>query len=150
MKQTTMINAAQVNKRWYLIDATNVTLGELATVSATILRGKNKPTFTPHVDCGDNIVIINSDKLILTGNKLNNKKYYRHSLHPGGLKVTIAKDLLKNNSVRMVNLAVKGMLPKTKLGAKQLKNLFVYRNTNHKQEAQKPEPYPIKAKGAIK
>ncbi len=143
MKQTTMINAAQVNKRWYLIDATGKTLGHLATTAATILRGKNKPTFTPHVDCGDNIVIINSDKLILTGNKLNNKKYYRHSLHPGGLKVTIAKDLLKNNSVKMVNLAIKGMLPKTKLGDRQLKNVFIYRNENHKQQAQNPEPLSI-------
>ncbi len=143
MKQTTMINAAQVQKRWFLIDATNITLGHLATKTATILRGKNKPTFTPHVDCGDNVVIINSDKIVLTGDKLNKKKYYRHSLHPGGLKVTIAKDLLKNNSVRMVNLAIKGMLPKTKLGARQLKNVFIYRNADHKQESQKPEPYSI-------
>jgi len=139
-----MANENNVERKWYVVDAEGQTLGRLASEVAAILRGKNKPTYTPHVDTGDYVIIINADKVHLTGNKLQNKIYYRHSNHPGGLKERTAGEMLARNPERMLELAVKGMLPKNKLGRKMAKKLFVYRGSEHKHQAQKPEVYELR------
>lgn len=143
MRTTYMAKPNEVDRKWYILDAEGKRLGRLATEAATILRGKHKPQFTPHIDTGDFVIVINASKIELSGKKMENKKYYRHSGYPGGLKITIAADMLKKNPDRMIELAVKGMLPKGTLGRKQGMKLKVYAGTEHPHEAQKPELWEI-------
>ena len=140
---TFMANAANIERKWYVIDAKGKPLGRVAAKAAVMLRGKHKATFTPHVDCGDNIIIINAKEVTLTGNKLNQKMYYNHSGYTGGLRKRTAKEMLENYPVEMVERAVKGMLPKGRLGRAMYKKLFVYEGSEHKQQAQKPETIEI-------
>ncbi|MGH6761450.1 MAG: 50S ribosomal protein L13 [Phyllobacterium sp.] len=129
-----------VTKKWILIDAENIVVGRLASIVANILRGKHKPTFTPHVDDGDNVIIINADKVALTGNKVANKVYYWHTGHPGGIKERTAKQILEGRfPERVVEKAIERMVPRGPLGRRQMKNLRVYAGTNHPHEAQQPE-----------
>lgn len=137
--KTTYVNKATVKKEWLLIDAENEVLGRLAAKVAKLLRGKYKPSYTPHVDCGDNIVIINAEKIVLTGNKLTEKQYTRHTGYPGGQRHTNPAAVLATHPERVIEHAVKGMLPKSRLGRVVLKNLFVYAGSEHKQEAQQPK-----------
>ena len=139
MRQTTMANAATIERKWYVVDATDLTLGRLASEVASVLRGKNKPTYTPHVDTGDYVIIINAEKVKLTGNKLEDKMYYNHSGYPGGLRERNAKEMIQNYPEEMMERAVKGMLPHGRLGRAMGKKLFVYRGADHKHQAQKPE-----------
>jgi large subunit ribosomal protein L13 len=136
--KTVSANRATVTKEWVLVDATDVVLGRLASKVAKILRGKNKPSFTPHVDCGDNVVIINAEKVRLTGNKLNDKIYLSYSGYPGGQRIQTPSELLAKYPERLIEKAVKGMLPKNRLGSKIYGNLKVYVGPAHKQEAQNP------------
>ena len=136
--KTVSANRATVTKEWVLVDATDVVLGRLASNVAKILRGKNKPSFTPHVDCGDNVIVINAEKVRLTGNKLNDKIYLSYSGYPGGQRKQTPAELLAKYPERLVEKAVKGMLPKNKLGSKVYGNLKVYVGAEHKQEAQNP------------
>jgi large subunit ribosomal protein L13 len=136
--KTFMANENTIKREWFVIDAAGATLGRLATEVATVLRGKHKPTFTPHVDCGDYVIVINADKIVLTGNKWEDKKYYTHSTYPSGLKTRTAKELMAEKPIRMVELAIKGMLPKNKLGNQMYTKLFVYAGPEHKQQAQQP------------
>ena len=129
----------EVERSWYIIDAENKVLGKLATKIAVILRGKHKPVFTPHVDTGDFVVVINAKKVHLTGRKLANKMYYRHTGYPGGLKSMSAEEMLKKKPEDIIKLAVRGMLPKNKLGRKQLTKLKVYSGSNHPHKAQMPK-----------
>lgn len=144
MRTTFMAKASEVERKWYLVDAEGKTLGRLATEVASILRGKNKPTFTPNVDTGDHVIIINAEKVHLTGNKLNGKIYYRHSMYPGGLKQRTALEMRTNYPVQMIERAVRGMLPKNSLGSQMIKKLKVYAGTEHPHEAQKPEVYELR------
>ncbi len=144
MRTTYMAKANEVERKWYVVDASGQTLGRLASEVASIIRGKHKPQFTPHVDTGDFVVVINADKVVLTGKKLQNKKYYRHSLYAGGLKVTVAQDMLKNNPERMIELAVHGMLPKTRLGQTLKTKLKVYAGSEHPHSAQQPEVWTLR------
>jgi len=137
--KTVSANDKTVNKEWVLVDAEGQTLGRLASKVAKLLRGKHKPYFTPHVDGGDYVVVINADKIKLSGNKWSDKVYVRHTGYPGGRREMTATDLMKKNPIRMIEIAVKGMLPKNKLGRKIYKNLYVYAGAEHKQEAQKPK-----------
>lgn len=137
--KTVSANKQTAQKEWIVIDAENQVLGRLATRVANVLRGKHKPSFTPHVDCGDNVIIINADKIRLTGNKLTEKVYVRHTGYPGGQRFTTPKELLAKFPIRIIEHAVKGMLPKNKLGAQLYKNLYVYAGTEHKHEAQQPK-----------
>ncbi|MBV5313212.1 MAG: 50S ribosomal protein L13 [Prolixibacteraceae bacterium] len=137
--KTVSANRATVTKEWVLVDATDVVLGRLASKVAKILRGKNKPSFTPHVDCGDNVVIINAEKVRLTGNKLNDKIYLSYSGYPGGQRKQTPAELLSKYPERLIEKAVKGMLPKNRLGSKVYGNLKVYVGSEHKQEAQNPK-----------
>lgn len=127
-----------VKRNWYVIDATDLPLGRLASKVATVLRGKHKATYTPHVDCGDYVIIVNASKVKLTGNKLNDKMYYNHSGYTGGLRVRTAKEMIEKYPEEMVERAVKGMLPKGRLGRSMYKKLFVYAGPEHNQSAQKP------------
>ncbi len=133
-----------VNRKWYVIDATDISLGRLASKVAHILRGKHKAIFTPHIDCGDYVIVVNAEKVKLTGNKLEDKLYYNHSRYMGGLRVRTAKEMIANYPVEMVEVAIKGMLPKGRLGRAMYKKLFVYAGSDHKHEAQKPEVLEIK------
>ncbi len=142
--KTISANNATVNKEWLIIDANEMPLGRLTSVVASLLRGKHKTNFTPHVDCGDNVIVINAEKVTLSGNKWDNKIYTRHTGYPGGQKTRTAKEAMARNPIFMVEKAVKGMLPKTKLGRKQFKNMFVYAGAEHKHEAQKAKEYTIK------
>ncbi|GGK77783.1 50S ribosomal protein L13 [Sphaerisporangium melleum] len=135
--------ATDVERQWYVIDATDVVLGRLATQVATLLRGKHKPIFAPHVDTGDFVIIINADKVALTGNKLEQKKAYRHSGYPGGLRSVSYSELLEKRPDRAVEKAVKGMLPKNSLGRKMVKKLKVYAGSEHPHTAQRPVPFEI-------
>ena len=126
-------------RSWYVIDAKDESLGRVATKAAHILRGKHKVTYTPNVDCGDYVIIINAKKVNLTGNKLNDKMYYNHSMYPGGLRERNAKEMRENYPIEMIERAVKGMLPHNRLGRAMGKKLFVYEGMNHNHEAQKPE-----------
>lgn len=135
---TFMQKKAEVERKWYVIDANGLPLGRVASKVAHVLRGKHKVTFTPHVDCGDNVIIINASKVELTGNKLNDKMYYNHSGYPGGLRVRSAKVMRKDYPIEMIERAVKGMLPHGRLGRQMAKKLFVYAGEEHKQQAQKP------------
>ena len=133
-----------VDRKWYVIDAEGKSLGRVATLAATYLRGKNKPTYTPHIDCGDYIIIVNASKVNLTGNKLENKMYYNHSQYTGGLRERTAKTMREKYPEEMVERAVKGMLPHNRLGRQMYKKLFVYAGSEHKQMAQKPEVLEVK------
>ena len=137
--KTISLNAATVQKEWYVIDATNEVLGRLASQVAKILRGKNKPGYTPHVDCGDYVIVINADKVKLTGKKLTDKVYVRHTGYPGGQRFATPADLLNRKPTAVVEEAVKGMLPKTRLGAAIFKNLKVYAGAEHPHAAQNPK-----------
>ena len=138
MRQTTMIKPAEVKKDWYVVDASGKTLGRLATQCATILRGKHKPSYTPNVDCGDNVIIINAAKIVYTGDQENKKTYYHHSMFPGGLKSISIGKLKETNPTLLVEKAVKGMLPHTKLGDQMRAHLYVYEGAEHPHTAQKP------------
>lgn len=137
--KTVSANKATVTKEWVLVDATDVVLGRLASKVAKILRGKNKPSYTPHVDCGDNVIIINAEKIRLTGNKLKDKVYVSYSGFPGGQRIQSPNELLSKYPERVIEKAVKGMLPKNRLGSKIYGNLKVYAGAEHKQEAQNPK-----------
>ncbi len=141
---TFMQKKETIDRKWYVIDAAGVNLGRLATKVATVLRGKHKVTFTPHVDCGDYVVVINASKVNLTGNKLDNKMYYNHSQYLGGLRERTARTMREEYPVEMVERAVKGMLPHNRLGRQMYKKLFVYAGSEHKQMAQKPEVLEVK------
>ncbi len=134
-----MQKSEEVNRSWYVIDAEGKSLGRVATLAAHILRGKNKRTYTPHVDCGDYVIIINAKKVNLTGNKLEDKMYYNHSMYPGGLRERNAKTMRENYSVEMIERAVCGMLPHNRLGRAMGKKLFVYEGNEHAHMAQEPE-----------
>ena len=141
--KTKSANKESVEKDWYVIDATNEVLGRLSSQVAKILRGKNKTCYTPHADCGDNIIIINAEKVRLTGKKWAEKKYIRHTGYPGGQRVAIAEDVLKKHPERVIEYAVKGMLPRTRLGRAIYKNLYVYVGDQHPHEAQQPKELKI-------
>ena len=143
MRTTPLAKTSEIERKWYLIDATDVSLGRLSAAVATILRGKNKPQYTPNVDTGDNVVIINASKIKLTGKKASDKIYYHHSEWRGGLKATSYGELRENNPVKMVEISVKGMLPKNTLGHQEFMKMHVYAGAEHKQEAQKPEKLDI-------
>ena len=136
--KTFMQKKETVERKWYVIDAEGKNLGRVATKAAHILRGKHKPTFTPHIDCGDYVIIINAAKVNLTGNKLNDKMYYNHSGYPGGLRERNAKTMIEKYPEEMMERAIKGMLPKGRLGRAMYKKLFVYAGSEHNQQAQKP------------
>ena len=133
-----------IKRDWYVIDAEGKALGRVAALAATYLRGKNKPTYTPHIDCGDNIIIVNAEKVLLTGNKENTKMYYNHSMYAGGLRERTAKVMRERYPEEMVEHAVKGMLPHNRLGRQMAKKLFVYAGATHKHEAQKPVALEVK------
>ena len=141
---TFMANPDKIDRQWYVVDAKVVTLGRLASEVASVLRGKNKPVFTPHVDCGDYVVVVNADKVKVTGKKLDQKIYYNHSEYVGGMRETTLRELLAKKPERVVELAVKGMLPKGPLGRKMYTKLHVYAGPNHEQQAQKPVAMEIK------
>jgi large subunit ribosomal protein L13 len=137
--KTVSANEATVVKEWFVIDATDLVLGRMASRVARILRGKHKPSFTPHVDCGDNVIIINATKVRLTGNKLTDKVYVRHTGYPGGQRFATPKELLARKPLAVVEHAIKGMLPKNKLGAEMFRNLYVYEGAEHPHQAQQPK-----------
>ena len=136
--KTIAANKSTINKLWVLVDAEGQTLGRLASKVAILLRGKHKPNFTPHVDCGDNVVIINASKVNLKGNKWEDKTYIRYTGYPGGQRSLSANQLLEKNPSTIIEKSVKGMLPKNKLGSELFRNLYVYNDSNHNQDAQKP------------
>lgn len=142
--KTISANKDTVDKKWVLVDASEQTLGRMSSKIAKILRGKYKPCFTPHVDCGDNVIVINAEKINLSGNKWENKEYIRHTGYPGGQKSLTAKELFDKNPTRLIEKSVKGMLPKNKLGAQLFRNLKVYVGENHKQEGQNPVSINLK------
>ncbi len=137
--KTFMASPATIDRKWYVVDATGMTLGRLASEIAKVLRGKNKPIFTPHIDTGDNVIVINANKVTVTGKKMDQKIYYHHSDYVGGMKETTLKEKLAKKPESVIELAVKGMLPKGPLGRQMLKKLHVYAGPEHKHEAQKPE-----------
>lgn len=137
--KTISANSATVQKNWYVVDAEDMTLGRFASEIAKVLRGKNKPDYTPHVDGGDYVIVVNAEKIRLTGDKMNSKEYQTYSGHPGGRKVTLAKDQLDRKPTSLVEIAVKGMLPKNRLGRKVIGNLFVYEGSEHPHAAQQPK-----------
>ncbi|MBR6800398.1 MAG: 50S ribosomal protein L13 [Eubacteriaceae bacterium] len=143
-KSTLTAKPQDIEKKWYVIDAEGQTLGRLASEIASILRGKNKPCYTPNIDTGDFVIVINAEKIVLTGKKLTDKYYYRHSGYPGGLKATQYKDLIATKPELVIEKAVKGMLPKNKLGRAQGKKLKVYAGPEHKHQAQNPEVYVLR------
>lgn len=138
MKNTYMQKKEEIVRNWYVIDAEGLPLGRVASKVAMILMGKNKPTYTPHIDCGDNVIVINASKVVLTGDKLNKKIYYDHSGYTGGLRERTAKVMKENYPVEMVERAVKGMLPKGRLGRQMYRKLFVYEGAEHPHKAQQP------------
>lgn len=139
MKNSYMQRKEDVVRNWYVIDAEGQTLGRLATKIAMVLRGKHKPTYTPHIDCGDYVIVINADKVVLTGNKLDKKIYYNHSGYTGGLRERTARTMIEKYPVEMVERAIKGMLPKNRLGRQMYKKLFVYAESEHPHTAQQPK-----------
>ena len=136
--KTYSLKKEKVERNWFVLDATDMVLGRLATKIADRIRGKDKPTFTPHTDGGDYVIVVNAEKIKVTGSKFNDKKYYRHSLYPGGLKVASFKELNEKNPERIIEEAVKGMLPKNKLGKSIIKKLKVFKGPKHDHESQKP------------
>ncbi|AKU79377.1 50S ribosomal protein L13 [Spiroplasma turonicum] len=149
MKQTTLIKTADIAKKWYVVDASEQTLGRLSTEIAKILRGKHKPSFTPHINNGDHVIVINAEKVILSGNKEKDKNYYSHSFHPGGLKVRNVQTQRKLFPERIVERAVRLMLPKTVQGSNQYRALHVYAGSEHPHEAQQPEVLIINTKKGV-
>lgn len=143
MNKTYMPNAQEIERDWYVVDATDIALGRLSTQVAHILRGKHKPTFTPNMDCGDNIIVINAEKIHLTGNKAEDKMYYRHSGFPGGIKEMSAGTMRAQKPERLIELSIKGMLPKGPLGRQMFRKLHVYAGTEHKHTAQQPKELDI-------
>lgn len=141
--KTVSANSQTVDKKWLLVDAEGQTLGRLASNIAYLLRGKHKPNFTPHVDCGDNVVVINADKVKLSGKKATEKQYIRHTEYPGGQRFTTPEELMMKNPIKVIENAVKGMLPKNRLGSELYRNLYAYAGTEHQQGAQKPEKIDI-------
>ena len=137
--KTYMPNEATIERKWYVVDATGLTLGRLASEVAKVLRGKNKPIFTPHADTGDYVVVVNAEKIVVTGKKMDDKIYYRHSDYVGGMKEATLKEMLAKKPEKVIELAVKGMLPKGPLGRKMYTKLFVYAGAEHPHAAQKPE-----------
>ena len=137
--KTVSLNKATVDKQWLVIDATDVALGRLSSRVALILRGKNKPGFTPNVDCGDNVIVINAEKVALKGKKMTNRVYTRYTGYPGGQRFTTPREILAKRPAELIRRAVKGMLPKTRLGDKQLGNLYVYAGAEHPHQAQNPK-----------
>ena len=137
--KTVSANQASVEKEWYIVDARDEVLGRLASVVAIVLRGKHKPSFTPHVDCGDNVIVINAEKVKLTGKKMTDKKYFSHTGYPGGQRIRTPEDLLAKKPEAVLEKAVKGMLPKSRLGNAIFNNLHVYAGENHPHEAQQPK-----------
>lgn len=137
--KTFMASPAAIDRKWYVVDATDMTLGRLASEVAKVLRGKNKPIFTPHIDCGDNVIVINAEKIKVTGKKMDQKVYYHHSDYVGGLKEATLREKLEKKPEQVIELAVKGMLPKGPLGRQMFTKLHVYAGPEHKHEAQKPE-----------
>lgn len=137
--KTFMASPATIDRKWYVVDATDMTLGRLASEVAKVLRGKNKPIFTPHTDCGDNVIVINAEKIKVTGKKMDQKVYYHHSDYVGGLKEATLREKLEKKPEQVIELAVKGMLPKGPLGRQMFTKLHVYAGPEHKHEAQKPE-----------
>ncbi len=144
MKNSYMQKKEEVVRNWYVIDAEGISLGRLAAKVGIVLQGKHKPTYTPHVDCGDNVIVINAEKVNLTGNKLNDKIYYNHSGYTGGLRERTAREMVENYPVEMIERAVKGMLPKTRLGRQMYKKLFVYAGAEHPHAAQQPAVMEVK------
>lgn len=144
MRQTYMANPSTVTRQWYVVDGAGLTLGRLASEVAAVLRGKHKPTFTPHVDCGDFVIVVNADKIVVTGDQTNKKNYYSHSMYPGGLRVRSTRTMREQYTVEWVEKAIHGMLPHTKLGDVQRKHLFVYKGAEHPHAAQKPVELKIK------
>ena len=144
MKNTFMEKKETVKRNWYVIDAEDVILGKLAVTAANLLRGKGKVTYTPHIDCGDYVIIVNANKVNLTGKKLSDKMYYNHSGYPGGLRERNAQEMIEKYPEEMIERAVKGMLPKGRLGRAQIKKLFVYAGPDYEQKAQKPEKVEVK------
>lgn len=144
MRQTTMTKPADVVRSWYVVDGTGMTLGRLASEVATVLRGKHKPTFTPNVDEGDFVIVINADKIEISGDQEFKKYYYNHSLYPGGLRTRSTKEMRERYTIEWVERAIHGMLPHTKLGDKQRKHLFVYKGDQHPHAAQQPKEMVIK------
>jgi large subunit ribosomal protein L13 len=144
MRITYMAKPLEVERKWHLIDADGKTLGRLASEAAALLRGKHKPEFTPHIDTGDFVIVINAEKIVLTGKKLQQKKYYTHSHYPGGLKTTTAAEMINKKPHRIIELAVYGMLPKNKLGAALQGKLKVYAGSEHPHQAQQPEVYELR------
>ncbi|MBR4182211.1 MAG: 50S ribosomal protein L13 [Lachnospiraceae bacterium] len=136
---TFMASPATIDRKWYVVDATGMTLGRLCSEVAKVLRGKNKPIFTPHIDCGDYVIVVNAEKIVVTGKKLDQKIYYHHSDYVGGMKEATLREMLQRHPDRVIEHAVKGMLPKGPLGREMYKKLFVYVGPDHKQAAQKPE-----------
>ncbi len=143
MRTTFMANPQNVERKWYVVDAEGKTLGRLASQVAAILRGKHKPTFTPHVDCGDYVIIVNAEKIKVTGKKYTDKIYYRHSGYPGGQKAISFEQMIAKRPVRVLELAIKGMLPHNRLGRQMYRKLKVYAGPEHPHAAQKPEPLEI-------
>ena len=139
MRQTTMANAATIERKWYVVDATGYTLGRLSSEIAKVLRGKNKPIFTPHMDCGDYVIVVNADQIKVTGKKLDQKIYYNHSDYVGGMRETTLREMMAKKPERVIELAVKGMLPKGPLGRSMFTKLHVYAGPDHEQAAQKRE-----------
>lgn len=144
MRTTFMAKANEVERKWLVVDAEGQTLGRLATEVAALLRGKHKPTFTPHVDTGDNVIVINAEKIHLTGNKMKDKKYYRHSGYTGSIKERSAEEMINRHPERVIELAVKGMLPRGPLGSANYRKLHVYAGENHPHAAQQPEVYTLR------
>ena len=145
-RQTTMMKSSDVNRKWYVIDAKNKPIGRLASEIAQVLTGKNKPTYTPNVDCGDYVIVVNADKIAVTGNKLKDKKYYRHSQYAGGLKVRTLEEQMAKKPESIVEMAVRGMLPTGPQGDNMYRRLYVYVGSEHEQQAQKPEAFPLEVK----
>ena len=144
MRTTYMAKASEVERKWYVVDAAGQTLGRLASEVATILRGKHKPIYTPHVDTGDHVIIVNADKIELTGKKLTDKIYYRHTGYVGGIKQRTALEMRNERPEKMLELAIKGMLPKNRLGRQMYKKLHVYRGPEQPHQAQQPETYELR------
>ncbi len=141
--KTVSMNKATVNKEWLVIDATNQTLGRFCSKVALVLRGKHKPSFTPNADCGDNVIIINADKIRLTGNKWANKEYIRHTGYPGGQRVVTAEQMLAKKPIAIIEKGIKGMLPKNRLASAVYRNLHVYAGAQHPHDAQQPKEFDI-------
>ena len=144
MRTTYMAKASEIDRKWFVVDAEGKTLGRLSSEVAAILRGKHKPTYTPHVDTGDHVIIINAEKIELTGKKLTDKIYYRHTGHVGGLKSRTALEMRTNYPEKMLELSIKGMLPKGSLGNQMYRKLHVYAGSEHPHAAQKPETYELR------